>query len=256
MACSNRNLQNLASEVRRYVRATEGRALVIADYSQIELRIAAKTSGDERMLRAFAEGLDIHEITARGLTGREEVSKEERRLAKAVNFGLLFGMSAGGLRAYARASYGVEMTLQEAERYWQDFFASYPGLKAWHDREYRDLKKRGNTETRTLTGRRRTGVTEFTEKLNSPVQGTGADGLKLALALLYERRHECPDAVPILAVHDEIVVECEEADAQKVEAWLERSMVDGMDGVLNAPDAGGPRVPVEVEVRSGRSWGE
>jgi DNA polymerase-1 len=255
MACSNRNLQNLASEVRRYVRATEGRALVIVDYSQIELRIAAKNSGDETMLQAFAEGLDIHEITARGLTGREEVSKEERRLAKAVNSGLLFGMSPQGLRAYARASYGVEMTLQEAERYWQDFFAAYPGLKAWHDREYRDLKKRGNTETRTLTGRRRTGVTEFTEKLNSPVQGTGADGLKLALALLYERRAESPGAVPILAVHDEIVVECEEADAQKVEAWLEKAMVDGMDGVLNAPDAGGPHVPVEVEVRSGSSWG-
>ena len=86
------------------------------------------------------------------------------------------------------------------------------------------------------------------------MQGTGADGLKLALALLYERRAECPGAVPILAVHDEIVVECDEGDAKKVGAWLEKAMVEGMDGVLNAPDAEGPRVPVEVKVRSGRSW--
>ena len=208
------------------------------------------------MLGAFAEGQDVHEITARGLTGREEVSKEERKLAKAMNFGLLYGQGDEGLRNYARDKYGVEMTRQEAERYWQDFFETYPGLKTWHDREYRDLKKYGNTETRTLTGRRRTGVIELNKRLNSPVQGTGADGLKLALALLYERRGECPGAVPILAVHDEIVVECDEGDAKKVEAWLEKAMVDGMDGVLNAPDVERLRVPVEVEVRSGRSWGE
>ena len=78
--------------------------------------------------------VDVHEITARGLTGREEVSKEERRLAKAVNFGLLYGMSAQGLRAYARASYGIEMTLEEAERYRRGFFETYPGLRAWHER--------------------------------------------------------------------------------------------------------------------------
>jgi DNA polymerase-1 len=129
-------------------------------------------------------------------------------------------------------------------------------LKAWHAREYREFKK-GSTKTRTLTGRRRTGVTKFTERLNSPVQGTGADGLKLALALLYERRHECPGAVPILAVHDEIVVECDEGDAEKVEACLKKAMEDGMDEVVNSgldtehPDL----VPIEVDVEILKSWG-
>ena len=85
-----------------------------------------------------------------------------------------------------------------------------------------------------------------------PLQGTGADGLKFALTLLYERRAESPGAVPILAVHDEIVVECDETEARGVEVWLKKAMLDGMDGVLNAPDVEGPRVPVEVE--SGRSW--
>ena len=254
MASSSPNLQNLPPEVRRYVKAPAGRVLVVADYSQIELRIAALISGDERMLAAFANGEDIHTITARSLTGREGVTKQERKLAKAVNFGLLYGMSAAGLRHYARASYGVEMTKEEGERYWQHFFKTYPGLKAWHDREHRRLKKDGNTETRTLTGRRRTGVAKLTERLNSPVQGTGADGIKLALALLYERRGECPGAYPILAVHDEIVVECNEEDANKAEAWLKKVMIDGMEGVLNDHKVDAPRVPVEVETEIGKSW--
>src|SRR5215212_10196697 len=98
MASSSPNLQNLPPEVRRYFKAPAGRVLVVADYSQIELRIAAKISREERMLAAFANGEDIHTITARSLTGREEVTKQERKLAKAVNFGLLYGMSPGGLR--------------------------------------------------------------------------------------------------------------------------------------------------------------
>jgi DNA polymerase I len=254
MACSSPNLQNLPPEVRRYVKAPEGRMLVVADYSQIELRIAAKISGEERMLEAFAKGEDIHTITARSLTGREEVTKQERKLAKAVNFGLLYGMGSRGFRNYARASYGVEMTQREADHYWQGFFETYPDLRFWHDREYQQLKKHGNTETRTLSGRRRKGITKLTERLNSPVQGTGADGLKLALTLLYERRGECPGAVTILAVHDEIVVECDEDQILQAETWLKEAMVEGMDDVLNSPEVKGPPIPVEVEVETTKTW--
>jgi DNA polymerase-1 len=226
---------------------------VKADYSQIELRIAAKISGEERMLAAFAAGQDIHTITARSITEKEQVSKEDRKLAKAVNFGLLYGMGPAGLRHYARGSYGVEMTARETERYWRSFFETYPALKAWHDREYRELKK-GSTETRTLTGRRRTGVTKLTERLNSPVQGTGADGLKLALAYLWERRHECPRAQPILAVHDEIVVECDEKEVEKALAWLKQAMIDGMEEVVNGLKADSPPVPIEVEAKASETW--
>jgi DNA polymerase-1 len=102
-------------------------------------------------------------------------------------------------------------------------------------------------ETRTLAGRGRAGVTRFAEKLNTPVQGTGADGFKLALALLWERRHQCPGAFPVLAVHDEIVVECDEGQAGAVSAWLKRAMVDAMGPLIDP-------VPVEVEVRVGRTW--
>jgi DNA polymerase-1 len=157
-------------------------------------------------------------------------------------------------------SYGIEMAAQgEAERHRREFVETYPSFRAWHDREYRQLKKHGSTETRTLTGRRRTaGVTKLTERLNSPVQGTGGNGLKLSLALLYERRGECPGAVPILAVHDEVVVECPEEQAEEVKTWLVKAMVDGMDEVLNSglgtdhPE----RVPVKVDVEVVDIWGE
>lgn len=254
MACSSPNLQNLPPEVRLHVRAPEGKVLVKADYSQIELRIAAKISGDERMLEAYKRDEDLHSITARGITGRTEITKEERKLAKAVNFGLLYGQGAEGLRNYARGSYGVEMSLEDARLYRERFFETYPRIKAWHEREWRELK-RGNTETRTLTGRRRAGIRSFNERVNSPVQGTGADGLKLALALLYEQRDGYPGAVPILAVHDEIVIECDEGEAGKVEAWLKETMREGMQEVLNRFEPEGLYVPVEVEAEIGKSWG-
>ncbi len=254
MSCSSPNLQQIPNEVlRRYVRAPEGRMLISADYSQAELRIAARISGDETMLEAYRTGEDLHAATARSLMGREKISKHERDLAKAVNFGLLYGQGAAGLREYARSRYGVTMTLEEAGRYRRRFFETYPGLKAWHEENWRELR-RGSTETRTLAGRRRTGVSSFTERVNAPVQGTGADGLKLSLALLHERRHQCPGALPVACVHDEVVVECAEDEVEKVAAWLEKAMKDGMDEVLNGPDNRGPRVPVEVEVKSGRTW--
>jgi DNA polymerase-1 len=88
------------------------------------------------------------------------------------------------------------------------------------------------------------------------VQGTGADGLKLALALLWERREECPDALPVACVHDEIVVECDEEEAEKAKTWLEKAMIDGMDEVLNGSNVKGPHVPVEVETQVAKSWAE
>jgi len=97
-------------------------------------------------------------------------------------------------------------------------------------------------------------VQRFTDHLNAPVQGTAADGLKLALALMWERRGECPGAVPVLVCHDEVVVECDAEQAADVKGWLERAMIAGMDAVMNGTDE--VDVPVEVEARIARSWGE
>jgi DNA polymerase I len=255
MACDHPNLQNIprSGPLRSYIRAPEGRLFVIADYSQIELRIAAKISGDKEMLSAYAEGRDLHALTAQNLAGRNEVSNDNRKLAKAVNFGLLYGMGAKGLQAYALKSYGVEMTLEEAVLYRRRFFRTYPDLKRWHDNERRAWL-RGGTETWTLSGRRRMYVQRLTDHLNSPVQGTAADGLKLALTLLWEHRDECLGAMPILVCHDEVIVECDAEQAADAKAWLEKAMIGGMEVVLNGTDE--VHVPVEVESRIARSWGE
>jgi DNA polymerase I len=201
------------------------------------------------MLAAYAEGRDLHTLTARNLTRGEDVSKDERKLAKAVNFGLLYGMGAKGLRSYALKSYGVVMSLEEAALYRRRFFETYPGLKKWHERERLDWL-RGDTETRTLSGRRRTDVRRLTDRLNAPVQGTGADGLKLAL--LWERRDEFSEAAPVLVWHDEVVIECDAEQAVDAKAWLESAMIEGMDAVLN--NVGEEHVPVEVEAWIARSW--
>ena len=198
------------------------------------------------MIEAYRRGDDLHMLTARQLVGKDEVTKADRQLAKAVNFGLLYGMGARGFRIYARSKYGVELTEAQAQQYRAAFFAAYPALAAWHRKIGRTEKR--PIETRTLAGRRVLNVTGFNEKLNTPVQGTGADGLKQALGLLWERRGQCPGAVPVLVVHDEIVVECDAAQADAVAAWLKQAMLDGMASLV-AP------VPVEVEVQIAPTWG-
>src|SRR5262249_14699664 len=166
MVCSSPNLQNLPRDprYRRCIVAPPGRVLIKADYSQIELRIAARISGDKALLDAYARGLDVHTLTAQRILGKEEVTKADRQTAKSLNFGLLYGMGAKGLRAYALSNYGVELTEDEARGYREAFFDTYAGLRRWH----RSVPE-APADTRTLTGRRRQGVARFTEKLNTPV---------------------------------------------------------------------------------------
>jgi DNA polymerase-1 len=247
-SCSAPNLQQVPRDprYRRCFVAPPGRLLVKAGYSQLQLRIAAKVADDRAMLDAYARGEDLHTRTARQITGKADVTKADRQLAKAVNFGLLFGLGAKGLRGYARSNYGLDLTEAEAAQYRRAFFAAYPGLGRWHRRAGASRAK----ECRTLAGRRRLldAQTPYTHRLNSPVQGTEADGAKLAMALLWERRDQCPGAFPVLFCHDEIVVETDAAQADAAAAWLKQAMLDGMAPLLDP-------VPVEVEVRIARTWG-
>jgi DNA polymerase-1 len=248
MACASPNLQNLPRDprYRRCFVAPPGRVLVKADYSQIELRIAALIADDGAMLDAYSRGEDLHTATARRVLGVENPTKEQRQIAKSLNFGLLYGMGDKGLQVYARSNYAVELTEAQAREYRAAFFRAYPGLARWHEQ----VRRRRAPESRTLAGRRRLfdDKTPDTQRLNTTVQGTGADGLKLALALLWERRADCPGAFPVLTVHDEILVEGDAGRADAAAAWLKRAMLDGMAPLI-AP------VPCEVEVRAGRTWG-
>lgn len=267
MSCASPNLQNVPRDARyrRCFVAGPGSVLVKADYSQVELRVAAAVAGETVMTDAYAAGRDLHALTAARLLGKDEaaVTKADRQLAKAVNFGLLYGMGAPSLQQYALNNYGVPLTAAEARRHRDTFFATYPGLKRWHDRLRELLRRQAKAGdphvTRTRAGRLAvlpacrtkadgTSYPNLNEAANFPVQGTAADGLKAAVALLWERRAECPGAVPVLFVHDEVVLEVPEADGERAAAWLKAVMVEGM-APLVAP------VPAEVEVAVGPTWG-
>ncbi|GBD17674.1 DNA polymerase I [bacterium HR27] len=245
MACRDPNVQQLPREggFRRAVAAPPGRVLVKADYSQIELRVAAELSGDPQLRAAFQRGEDVHTATARLVLGVAEPTKADRQKAKALNFGLLYGMSAEGFRRQAARDYGVLLTPEDAQRLRERFFAVYRGLRAWQ----RQARGDEPTDVRTRLGRLRVGVDKLTTKLNTPVQGTAADGLKCALALLWEQRQRLGSAVPVVVCHDEIVFECDTAEAEHVAAVLERLMVRGMQRVLR-------KIPVAVEVAVCRDW--
>jgi DNA polymerase-1 len=246
MSCSRPNLQQVPRDpaYRACFRPPEGRVLVKADYSQIELRIAAELALDERLIAAYANGEDMHAITAATVLGCGDgpVTKEDRQAAKALNFGLLYGMGAPTLRAYARNNYGVTLSEREAAEFRTRFFRTYAGLARWHA-----SRPRATVETRTVGGRRRLAVSQFTQKCNTPVQGTGADGLKAALALLWETRDRCPTAAPVLCVHDEVVVEVDADEAEQAREWLVDCMTRGMQRFLR-------RVPVVVDATIARDW--
>jgi DNA polymerase-1 len=132
--------------------------------------------------------------------------------------------------------------LEEALAAKKAFFAAYPGIKSWHSR-----MPDGAIDTRTLLGRRRLGVSNFTDKCNTPVQGSAADGLKAGLALLWKTRERAPGACPVLCVHDELVVECDADRAEQTREWLVDCMVRGMSRVVD-------QVPIEVEATICRDW--
>lgn len=269
MSCSSPNLQQIPRGIayRKCFVSRPGRVLVKADYSQIELRVAAVVAKESLMIAAYAKGEDLHTLTAAALTGKPvaEVAKADRQLAKAVNFGLLYGMGWRSLGRYAASNYGVTLADDEAKRYRTAFFRSYPGLKSWHAEVEHTLKVALHPDPDvvlaawTRGGRRRlipatkrdacgTAYPNKTEHLNFPVQGTAADGMKAAISLLWERRDQCRGAVPVLFVHDEVVIEVPEEDAERARDWLVAAMVDGMQPLI-------PGVPVIVEATIAKSWG-
>ena len=248
MCCWGPNIQQIPRETRfrSCFRAPEGRILVLADYSQIELRVAAQISGDVRMKSAYSKGEDLHRLTASLIsdTAPEKVSASQRQAAKAVNFGLIFGMGAAGLQQYAAQSYGVDMTLDEAVKFRDSFFRAYAGIGWWHH----DLKAGHFTEGRTLTGRKflfspRSGVSELA---NTPVQGTAADILKKALGLLYHEIKE-KDWKLVGIVHDEILLEVPREDGKEAALCLKTVMERAGADIL-------PSVPCVADAKTADSW--
>ena len=181
----------------------------------------------------------------------------ERQRAKAVNFGLSFGMGAEKFQRVAARDYGVDVTLKQAKAAKKKLLDTYPGIGRWHAEEAAKSEAE-DFETFTLLGRPRVvepgkgGKPAFTERLNAPVQGTAADILKLALAKLWEDRDRHKDALPILTVHDEIVLECDKESAEETAAWLISVLRDAVEMVLGHPELAGEDA-VETSIMG--SWG-
>ena len=250
------NLQNIpirteeGREIRRAFVAEEGDLLLDADYSQIELRVLAHLSEDEAMCDAFQKEQDIHTRTAAEINGvpMAEVTPAMRRAAKATNFGIVYGISGFGLARNAGIS------RKEADQFIQTYFQRYPGVRAFMDECVRLGYERGYAET--LFKRRRElfelrspnrNVRSFGERaaMNTPVQGTAADIIKLAMVKVCRRLEEGGfRAKLILQVHDELVVECPYQEADAVSDLLE----DVMENVVAL------RVPLKAEVSRGKDW--
>ena len=252
------NLQNipvrreLGAQIRRMFVAPEGKKLVDADYSQIELRLLAHISGDEHMLEAFRSGEDIHAVTASQVFGVPlgEVTGLQRSRAKAVNFGIVYGISAWSL------AQDIGVSQAEAKAYIEAYLEKYSGVRDYMKHIVEKAREAGYVET--LFGRRRYlpelknqnhAVRSFGERvaLNMPIQGTAADIIKLAMVRVHARlKSEGLSSRLILQVHDELIAECPEAEAQRVAALVEEEMENAVS----------LSVPLTAEAHIGSSWAE
>jgi DNA polymerase I-like protein with 3'-5' exonuclease and polymerase domains len=249
------NMQNIErGEVRECFTAQQGKVLIVADYSQIELRLAAAIAPEPLMIESYNSGADLHVRTAGIILSKadEAVTPDERRLAKGINFGLLYGQRADGLVRYLKTSYGVTITKAESAKFISRFFGSYKGLRQWQQRAKRIAGNPATREIRTRFGRRRLlpkdkSWQRYTSVLNTPIQGGSNDGLKLALL---ELSRKLPAGARIVStVHDEIIVECNASDADQVKVHVESEMKSAV-GVLY------PEVPIIVESRVCNNWAE
>jgi DNA polymerase-1 len=258
LASKDPNLQNIpirteeGRRIRQAFIAPDGCRIIAADYSQIELRIMAHLSGDRGLLTAFAEGVDVHRATAAEVFGTtpDKVSNEERRRAKAINFGLIYGMSAFGLGKQ------LGITRTEAQQYVDLYFERYPGVKAFMDNTREQARETGYVKT--VFGRRlylpdinhsNAQRRQYAERtaINAPMQGTAADIIKLAMINTDQWiRDSKLDIKMIMQVHDELVFEVEESQVDKASKEIARCMESVAD--LN--------VPLQVDVGVGANWDE
>jgi DNA polymerase-1 len=250
------NLQNIpirtedGRKIREAFVAKPGHVLLAADYSQIELRVLAHLSGDEAMVKAFCDGADIHNRTAAELFNVFElmVSREQRSVAKTINFGILYGMSA------FRLANEQGLSRRDAQDIIDRYFSRYPKIEAWKEATLESARQSG--QVTTLMGRVRK-IPEITSAshmarsgaervaVNTPVQGTAADVIKKAMVALHPLlKREMPEAHMILQVHDELVFEVPESKAEALAAQVKTVM----EGIVEFD------VPLEVNVAWGQNW--
>ncbi|HOK23074.1 MAG TPA: DNA polymerase I [Candidatus Hydrothermia bacterium] len=256
ISCLNPNFQtipirsDLGKEIRDIIVAEDGYEILAADYSQIELRVLAHLSGDENLKEIFEKGLDVHTMTAAYLFGKrpEEISEGERRKAKTVNFGIVYGISPYGLAKE------LDISVAEAEAIIQNFFASFPGVMKWIQKNFEFAQKNGFV--RTLFGRiRRIPYLKSSDvnlieqgkriAINTPVQGTAADIIKISMVEIFrEIKDRSMNSRLILQVHDELLLEVMEPELDLVKAIVKDKMEHSV--LL--------KIPLKVDIGVGKSW--
>jgi DNA polymerase-1 len=265
MGCQNPNLQNIpirteyGRRIRSAFNAPKGTCIISLDYSQIELRVAAGLSGDEKLIDVFKRGTDIHTAVAANVFNvpLEHVDKEMRRRAKVINFGILYGMGVNALRT----NLGASVTRDEASKYLDEYFASYPKLSRWVEATKRNAERLGYVET--VFGRRRY-LPGFKSTLpmmraqaerfavNAPIQGTQADIIKLAMVkadeMIKEKKWDEKVRL-VLQVHDELVYEVDESVTKEAAKEIRRVMEEV------APEKELSGVPIVAEAAVGNDWG-
>ncbi|MEE8162031.1 MAG: DNA polymerase, partial [Acidobacteriota bacterium] len=256
LSSSNPNLQNipvrseLGRKIRRAFIAESGYSILAADYSQIELRIMAHLSEDPVLVDAFLKGEDIHERTAREVFGMQALMDphECRRHAKVINFGIMYGLSAFGL------AQSLKIDRQEAQRFIDDYFKRYQGVKAWIEKTLEEVHEKGYVTT--LFGRIRPipeiqnknwNLRNFGERtaINAPIQGTAADLIKKAMISIdHEISRRKMKSKLIMQVHDELVLEVEDSEVEQMRALVKAKM----EGVADL------MVPLQIDLAVGSSW--
>jgi len=257
LSSTNPNLQNIPIRTERgrrirqaFVAGSADAVLLSADYSQIELRLLAHMSEDENMIRAFQQGRDIHRATAARIfkVDEESITPEQRRIAKAVNFGIAYGQSAFGL------SQTLEISRKEASEIIRQYYEEFPGIKKYMERIIQFAREHGYVET--LLGRRRylrdihsrnDTVRKAAERnaINSPIQGSAADLIKLAMIEiddLLQTKH--PEAHMLLQVHDELLFEVPKDDLESVQTLVRSTMENALQ----------LKVPLVVDIGVGKNW--
>ena len=258
LSSSNPNLQNIpirterGRAIREVFTVPEGYMLVGADYSQIELRLLAHLSGDEGLTEAFREDKDVHRVTAASLFGKkeEDINAEERAVAKTVNFSITYGISDYGL------SRDLGIPIRRARSFIDRYHKKYPRVEDWLHEQGENAKRDGFVETlfrrrrylpELQSGNRNIYNFGLRAAMNAPVQGTAADIMKMAMVDTWRAfKNAGVKASIILQVHDELIIECEKEDVERVKILLQ----DAMENVMELD------VPLVVNVSTGRTWGE
>lgn len=241
MSCSKPALQGVPSIMRKYFKAREGYTFIVADYSQVELRILAEVSRDSTLIDAYKNDLDLHSITASKVLNKPitDITELERKIGKSLNFGIVYGITETGIQNQIKKNLNIELTREEAMEYRVNFFEAYKGVYTIQDILLKSQK------IKSLGGRGWNDDLKSNQRLNYCIQGTGADILKTALSYLMKSKNDTWKLCPV--VHDEILIEVPKYEANEAKEVLKNSMELAMNKFVK-------EVPCKVDIKISDNW--